>query len=49
VSEVLRLLGLSKDEAGEGVISTALAVLLMAALGALFYLASHAVARWIGG
>lgn len=32
-------IGIVKDEAGEGVISTAIAVLIMAALGALMWVA----------
>jgi hypothetical protein len=31
------LVGMTRDEAGEGVISTAIAVLIMAALGALMW------------
>jgi len=35
--------GLSRDEAGEGVISTAIAVLIMAALGAVMWVGFKAI------
>lgn len=37
------LAGLTRDEAGEGVISTAIAVLIMAALGAIMWVGFRAI------
>jgi hypothetical protein len=37
------LVGMTRDEAGEGVISTAIAVLIMAALGAVMWVGFKAI------